>query len=848
MPLAVSCAALMGLSSSAEARPPTPFEQAVNSAIDRAVAYLIQTQDEDGGWDAHYGGDGSGLPMLCILEQPLAAHRREIHRGYRRLTPEAQAAARAAAGYLPSRDPALLSSRNGHTNKTGLNLMALSTYSATGGPDHVGHDTTTRQMVSNGWEAIHRIQGPTGGWRYNAFDGAGDVSCTQWASAGLAAAAQLDPQADDVLPALLDWIEETRSPTGAHHYEGGRHAGGMNEQPNRRFTAYALWSQLLAGRLPSHPVAQEGLVHLRSQWRTSGQHLYYLWTASKTMLLATDDGVLPDGAYSENIGGLRDPAGTPWPEEAPSWYFDIASLLVETQLASGSWRGRGDWEFGPELDTAFACLILERSLGGLCPDYDEDGVCENQDICPRHFDPEQIDSDFDSIGDACDNCPHDGNLYQTDIDGDGVGDVCDKLDCNPSGVEICDGVDNDCDGFIDEPADLAELLCDTGLPGVCAQGELTCEPGQDSRCLPAVRDARDEVCDGLDNDCDGTIDEGGLRNACGGCELERVEACDGIDDDCDGMTDEGDSAQLCGDPAFACVHGACRLACRPDGSCPADLSCDEASGRCLFPCDGVQCGPGHECVRGVCEDPCVAVTCPAGERCGVGGRCGTCDEVGCPPGAACVAGQCQGDPCAEVTCEDEKECHNGACVRGCAGLSCGLFESCRGGLCRGDPCGGLNCPEGLMCSSGRCLPPAQCPGQCRASEACVHGSCLPDLCPLARCGRGTQCEMRCVPDDAGELDCFTRCIFADDGEGAPGVGPALPDPEAPDDPPGEAPAPSNDPGAADGNGPDDGSEVAPPVSDEGENEPDGEVEAPGGGCACAHGAPRQDLTRLLLRR
>ncbi len=136
-------------------------------------------------------------------------------------------------------------------------------------------------------------------------------------------------------------------------------------------------------------------------------------------------------------------------------------------------------------------------------------------------------------------------------------------------AETCNGLDDDCDGKVDQ--NLSGQQCDTGKKGPCKKGTLQCQHGQ-SICVPNILPTT-EVCDGKDNNCDGNIDEifpkKGLPCTLPGkfgpcakgiyskCEqgkpvcvptriAEKQERCgNGIDDDCDGKIDEQDSDCKC---------------------------------------------------------------------------------------------------------------------------------------------------------------------------------------------------------------------------------------------------------------------------------------------------------------
>ena len=208
-------------------------------------------------------------------------------------------------------------------------------------------------------------------------------------------------------------------------------------------------------------------------------------------------------------------------------------------------------------------------------------------------------------------------------------------------------------------------------------------------CVGCVLPSAGEICNGKDNNCDGTIDTtGNCPNGYGCKDGACALQCTGGEFPCP--------------LGYKCANNYCiPQRCANVPPCPSGQSCDEATGSCVDDCAGVICGgPNQTCIDG---------------------RCVNCydSDYACQAGQLCLNGLCKPDPCKGVPAP-------GPVLR-----ERRLRRSLRA----------TKCLAGQRCVAGNCspIPAAACTARPDSSATRPPSACEPNRCLSTQCPLGEAC-------------------------------------------------------------------------------------------------------------
>ena len=448
-------------------------------------------------------------------------------------------------------------------------------------------------------------------------------------------------------------------------------------------------------------------------------------------------------------------------------------------------------------------------------DNDCDGIIDEGVILAGHH-----DADGDGFGDEATPrmaCPGAARFVPSD---EGTAFDCDDADParNPGQVEVCDMVDNDCDGLVDNAAGPVIWYADVDRDGFGdpeSPSEPSCAPIPEHSLLatdcddadPAIHPAAAELCDAVDNDCNGQADfeiapgdfedddgDGLVDIACGpprgvDCNDEDPtagpgigEVCDGRDNDCDDLADEGAMDLLWYFDADGDGHGSAagtrpvvRACSPPAGYVGSAADCDDADATrapgLAETCDALD----QDCDGAVDEDGICA--CPSGTAdCDGNGTCETdttSDTINCgmcrfvcsgdfgPTTVDCVASECTITRCpagrADCNADDSDGCevflsvdpaHCGGCGRACVAPAGTNVASVR---CEEFGCEVDTCDPGFADCNGRFDDGCEVNTASDAANCGACGNfCIPNRGEVSCVA--SACRYECVPGESGDCD------------------------------------------------------------------------------------------------
>ncbi len=302
----------------------------------------------------------------------------------------------------------------------------------------------------------------------------------------------------------------------------------------------------------------------------------------------------------------------------------------------------------PKAAAVELCNTIDDDCNGVIDDLPKTATCSVDAFAGTgSLKPCKKDSECTVAGEQCDETAGAcrtfiGSCPGTPICLSGGKELCQQN--KVASAEKCDLEDNDCDGVTDEgfvatlPDGATGVLGQPCGKGPCAGGKVTCLNVQTAGCSTAFKASKSDICNGLDDDCDGVIDDG---------------ACD------DGDACTKDS---CDAKAKQCGHSK-PPDCNDGNVCTSD-ACEKSTGLCSHVPNNAPCGDGDACTVG---DACKGPVCTAG-----GAKDCTDSEV------------CTADSCHKI-----KGCVNLPTQASCTdGDACTNNDACDGGKCKGTPISG----------------------------------------------------------------------------------------------------------------------------------------------------------------